>query len=232
MNKIISVILALSMILMLGACSPKEKEIRGEQIVNDDIQSEDVEDDVENNSEKDDFSLGETNGLAYENSFIGIGCNLGEDWSFYNDEQIKDLNNYAADVAGEDYVEAMKAADIVYDMYAIHDNQLNNINVNLQKVNQIALSQLNLEENFENTIPELEKAFENMGYTDLEFEITTVDVDGEEVMCLKSCGVIDELMMYQKIISIKCDGYLSNITVTTYQEDTVDEVFGKFHYVK
>ena len=36
----------------------------------------------------------------------------------------------------------------------------------------------------------------------------------------------------QKIVSIKCDGYLSNITVTTYQEDLVDSVFETFYYIK
>ena len=220
------------MCFVFVSCSSGEEDIRGEQIVNNDVQSDTLEDNSDNNEETAEFSLGATDGLIYENKFIGIGCSLDEGWTFYSDEEIQDLNNYAADVAGEDYEEAMKAADIVYDMYAISDNQLDNIKVNLQKVNNIALEQLDIKENFENTIPELRKAFENMGYTDLEFEITSVSINGEEVMCLQSYGVIDGLTMYQKIVSIKCDGYLSNITVTTYQEDLVDSVFETFYYIK
>ena len=38
--------------------------------------------------------------------------------------------------------------------------------------------------------------------------------------------------MYQKIISFKCDGYFSNVTITTYQEDTVDAVLEQFYFIK
>ena len=35
----------------------------------------------------------------------------------------------------------------------------------------------------------------------LEFEIITTQISGEDVLCLKTTGVIDGLTMYQKIIS-------------------------------
>lgn len=221
MKKLLSIILILAMSFTLIACSSDEEEIRGEQISN-----------TESEVAEDKFSLGATDNLTYKNTFIGIGCSLPEGWSFYTDEQIHELNNYTAEVAGDDYVEAMKSADLVYDMFAIGDDQLNNINVNLEKINKSDLEQLDLEMNFENTIPQLQEAFGEMGYQNLKFEISTVLVGEEEVMCLQSYGVIDGLEMFQKIISIKCDGYLANITVTTYQEDLVDSLYEEFYFIK
>ena len=229
MKKLLSIILTFSMVFMFTACSADEDEIRGEQISNEEVQEESSDNISETETE---FSLGKADGLVYENKFIGIGCSLEEGWFFYSDEEIKEINNYAADVAGEDFEEAMKAADIVYDMYAVSDNQLDNINVNLEKLDAKFLEELDLKENFENQKTALLEAFENMGYKDLKSEVSTVLIDGEEVVSLESYGIIDGLTMYQKIISIKCDGYLSNITVTTYQENLVDSLYENFYFIK
>lgn len=227
MKRFVSIILGICLCFSISACSssPDEEDVRGEQITNNDVQ----EDEMTNGPE---FSLGKTDGLKYENTFIGIGCTLNSGWYFYTDEEIRELNNITEELAGEDFIEAVKDADIIYDMYAISDNQLDNVNVNLQKVDDFVLEQLDIKVNFENTIPEAKKAFENMGYTDLEFEIMTTQISGEDVLCLKTTGVIDGLTMYQKIISFKCDGYFSNVTITTYQEDNVDEVLEQFYFVK
>ena len=228
MKRFVSIILGICLCFSISACSSStDEEVRGEQITNTN-----VPEDMDVEGEKPEFSLGKTDGLKYENTFIGIGCTFDSDWYFYTDEEIRDLNNITEELAGEDFVEAVKDADIIYDMYAINDNQLDNVNVNLQKVDDYVLEQLDIKVNFENTIPEAKKAFENMGYTDLEFEIITTQISGEDVLCLKTTGVIDGLTMYQKIISFKCDGYFSNVTITTYQEDTVDAVLEQFYFIK
>ena len=55
------------------------------------------------NSDDKDFLLGTVNGNVYENSFIGIGCELDKNWNFYNEEQILEVNDMTKDMVGEDY---------------------------------------------------------------------------------------------------------------------------------
>ena len=228
MKKLLATMLCAVMMISLVACSgsPSEEEVRGEQTSNEESQDES---EVESTEE---FSLGETENLVYENKFIGIGCKLESDWYFYNDEEIMELNNNTSDEAGEDFEEIMKEADLIYDMYAICDDQLDNINVNLEKMSKSVLDSLVIEDSLEATIPMLEEAFTNMGYTNLQAGIDTIRIEGEELTCLYSSGEVNGLKMYQKIFPIKCDGYLANITITTYEEDTVDSLAESFYFVK
>ena len=133
------------------------------------------------------FELGKIDGFVYENNFIGIGCALDSDWYFYSEEEIQELNNYKAEVAGEKY---------------------------------------------EATIPAIEETYSNMGYGDLKIEVDTLNLADKEFTCLKSSGDINGLKMYQKIFPIKCNGYLASITVTTYEEDTTDELLSKFYFIE
>ena len=87
MKKLLATMLCAVMMISLVACSgsPSEEEVRGEQTSNEESQDES---EVESTEE---FSLGETENLVYENKFIGIGCKLESDWYFYNDEEIMEF---------------------------------------------------------------------------------------------------------------------------------------------
>ena len=116
--------------------------------------------------------------------------------------------------------------------YGICDDQLDNINVNLEKMSKSVLDSLVIEDSLEATIPMLEEAFTNMGHTNLQAGIDKIRIEGEELTCLYSSGEVNGLKMYQKIFPIKCDGYLANITITTYEEDTGDSLAESFYFVK
>lgn len=229
MKKWITIIMCLMMMFSLIACSdsPSEEEVRGAQTANEETQEENGEESAEN-----EFSLGTTDGLIYENKFIGIGCTLEDSWYFYSDDEIMQLNNYVEDVAGEEYEEIMKDADLVYDMYAISDNQMDNINVNLEKMDKLSLEKLVVEDSLEAGVPIMKDTFSNMGYSSFEAEIDKISIEGKEFTCLSSIGEIDGVKMYQKLFPIKCNGYLANITITTYGEDLVDELVGRFYFVE
>ena len=126
----------------------------------------------------------------------------------------------------------MQEADLIYDMFAISDNQLDNINVNLEKMNKSALDSLVIEDVLKESILTIQDVFSNMGYTDLQAELDMVNIEGKNINCLYMSGKINDLKMYQKIFQIKCIGYLATITITTYEENTVDSIVEKFYFVK
>ena len=219
MKKWMTMILSFMMAFLLVACSGTEEEVRGER-----TESE--------ATEEKEFSMGETDGLVYENKFIGIGCTLESDWYFYTDEEIMALNNYTAGVAGEEYAEIMEGSELIYDMYAMNDNQYDNINVNLEKMNRSELDSLVIADAFKESIPILRDTYENMGYTDWTGEVSTVNIEDKEYTCIYSTGKIQGLEMYQKTFSMKCSGYLASVTITTYGEDKVDSLAERFYFVE
>lgn len=227
MKRIIAMMICFSLIFSLTACSdsPSEEEVRGTQITNEQVPEEE---EVEAAKA---FSMGETEGLVYENEFIGIGCTLEDGWRFFTDKEIRALNNAATNIATEEYKELLEEADIVYDMYAMGDNQIESINVNLEKVDSLTLERLNLEDNYEAIMPLIRDNYENMGYENITTELGTISVDGEERVCLCLSAEMGGFKMYLKQFSIKCDGYLANLTVGAPEEETVDSIIDRFYFI-
>jgi hypothetical protein len=135
-------------------------------------------------------------------------------------------------VAGEEYEKMMKEADLIYDMYAISGNQLDNININLEKINNSVLNNVVISSMLEETVPALKETYGNMGYTNIQTELSKVSIEGKEFTCLYVTGEINGLKMYQKLLPIKCNGYMANITITTYNQNTVDSLIENFYLVK
>lgn len=218
MKKLLALLMALVMVFTFAACGTNNGDIRGEQTGGESSEAE--------------FSLGSASGLTYESKFIGIGCKLDEGWTFYTDAQIKELNNVAEDMAGEEYSEAMKNATVVYDMYAVSGNQTDNISVNLEKANAVQLLTLDIAKNFEAVYPTLKTSLENIGCTDVNYTLGKVTIGGKEFDCMDVTSKINGIAMYQKLVAKKCNGYLANITITTVNEDATDDIIAKFYLVK
>lgn len=217
-------VVALLLSFALCACA-EPAEPRGEVIVNT---TQSAPETTQATEEPAGLSIGETAGQTYQNAFIGIGCTLPEEWTFYTDEQIRELNAISAELAGEEYQKALEAATVIYDMYVIHDNGMDSINVNLEKINGLYLATLDLKENMENAAGMLEQALGNMGYTDFTYRLATTAIEDEEFVCMDTVSRYDDIIMYQRLISVKCNGYLANITVTTFDENRNDILMESF----
>ncbi len=233
MKKIFALLLIFVLMFSFAACSGKNtNDIRGDQQSVSQNSSDTQSTDAASTVSAPEFSLGNTDGLVYENKFIGIGCTLDSGWSFYTDEQIKELNNITNDLAGDAYVEAMKDANLVYDMFAVSDDQLKNMNVILEKVNPITLTSLDIAQNFENSFATMKESFENIGYTNVAYEIGEITISGKKHVSLNITAEISGIKMYQKCFAIKCNGYLANIAITSLNENAIDSIISKFYEVK
>lgn len=177
------------------------------------------------------FSLGTITDRNYENKFIGIGCNLDVIWNFYTDAQIRELNNQVSDIAGEEFQELMKNADVVYDMMAVHNNKLDNVIVNMEKVNPVQLAALDISANYEKVFPTIKSTFEKMGYSGTGYTLTTVTIGGQEYPAMAITARISGMDMYQILVSIKCNGYLAGITVTTYKANRTSQILDDFYLI-
>lgn len=179
-----------------------------------------------------DLSLGVTTGTKYESEFIGVGFNLPENWVFYSEDEIKQLNNLTADLAGQEYLDLLKNATVIYDMMATSPSQTDNIVVNLEKVSNVLLNKLDLASNFEASFAMVKSSLENMGYRDITKEITTVTIDGETFTAMHLTASFSGLTMHQTSIAIKCNGYLASVAVTTFDEAGTAPLLENLYLVK
>lgn len=244
MKKLIITLLSLALIFAFCACGNDDADIRGTIIGNDtdnvaDTTNNETADttadatvDTQPEEEGEDLSLGVNDGAVYESKFIGLGYALDEGWIFYNDDQIKELNNITSSLAGEEYEEIIKNATLIYDMYATDAEMLNNININLEKVDHIQLIALDIAANFELIAPTIKTSFENMGYTNFSYEIAKVTVDGVEMDAMKTTAEIQGIKMFQTMFQKKCNGYLANIAVTSFVTDSNAELIENFYWLE
>ncbi len=211
MKKLLALLLALMMVFSFAACGEKE-----------------TADNKTDAGDKSSFTFGTVENNVYENEFIGIGCELPSAWTFYSEEDIMELNNITMSYMDEDFQEAIENATLLYDMYAQSSNGLNNINVVLQKIPQIQLDTLDLEDTFELGFNQAKTALENMGYTNVSFKGEKRKVCGKEMPIGVITSQIGGMPLTQLQFAIKCDGYLASVTISDYTSDGSD-LLGLFY---
>jgi hypothetical protein len=162
------------------------------------------------------LSLGTVSGSKYESEFIGIGYTLPSGWSFYTEDQIKEMNQYVEDKADQNYLDLIKNDDIVYDMMATSSAGTDNVLVTLEKKPAATLDKIDLKQSLETSFKAFKTSFENMGYRNISHEITTVTIDGKGFDAMHINATYGGMKMYQTCIVIKCNGYLATIAFTTF----------------
>lgn len=222
MKKLLALMLAVLMIFALAACGENTATHRRRKNKATDSTTLPPAADKE-------LSLGKVIGTTYENEFIGIGCTLDNGWTFKTEKEIKEANSIVMDAAGEELAEALKNATIIYDMSATGPNGMDSINVNLQKGSKSALNKLDIATNYVNCFPSVKQMLQNMGFTNISYTIDTVTIDGEIFDTMNIEASINGILLYETLFSIKCDGYLANITVGTYYSNNTAEILESFY---
>lgn len=217
MKKLLAILLCIAMLTALTACGDNEipETLRGEQ------------------STQKEFALGQTSGLNYENQFIGIGCTLSSDWTFYTDAQIRQLNNQTADLAGDVYEDLMANTNMVYDMWAKNANNTDSINVILEKSTVATVENFDFQKNYELVFPSMKQGFENMGYTDIQYTFQTISLDGKTLSGVLTTANYGYGTMYQKQFAVPCDnGYIATVTVSAFDIDRTDHYISSFYWAE
>lgn len=236
MKKLLALILSILMLVSFAACgsSDSDDDVRGD--LTDDTSSTnstdsndsdlDVEDNNSSNSEE--FSFGNATGKKYENEYLGIGCELDSEWTFYTDEQIAELNNITTSNLDEVTAEAIENANVIYDMYAITAKQ-DTINVNLEKMSGFGASVIDVDTYIDTALPQLKDAMAQMGVTVVKCEKTSLSFAGQTVGGIAMEISANGVSAYQKMACIKKGKYIAIIGVATYNTDNTDSLLSKFY---
>ncbi len=231
MKKILSLLLAAMMIVSFCGCfdDGEADNVRGE-ILGGGSSVEEISSELETSSEEaqPEFSMGKATSNTYKNDFLGLNCTLPEEWVFYTDKQILELNNVVGEVIDEKTASQLENANIIYDMYASIEAEGSSININLEKFSAVQMVTLDIKQVLEAQIDTIKSAYQNMGYTDTQVTYQKVKVDGKEFDALKITAKIQGIDFYSVSFAFKKGNYLANVAIGSLQTDKTDTYMGYF----
>lgn len=217
-RKLIWLMIAAALMGGLTACGGNDTEDVSGNITQEEPQEEEAQ-----------FQMGEMNGGTYTNTFLGISCQLSEDWTYYSEEQIAEINNLVSEsITDEELSEMMENAQTFQDMYAASNDGLATINVVFENMGVLYGTTMDEEEYIQTAAPQLETALTNMGMTDIQSEASTRDFAGQTRQSLRVTGMMGEYPVYEELICIKEGNYMGVITLASYVEDITGDMAALF----
>ena len=174
------------------------------------------------------FAVGSSAGNRYENTFLGIGCALDENWTFLSDEQIRENNAAAADMMAEEYQEMVEAADVVYDMMANHQNEVDTLSLNMEKLSGAALI-ISEEQYAQLSLEGLESSLSSMGIENIQTNVEQISFAGGTHTCIRLEGEYSGVKVYESLVCYKRGGYMALACACTWMEDGTQAILDSFY---
>lgn len=173
------------------------------------------------------FVAGTVEDNRYENTFAGVACQLDENWTFLDEDQIRELNGIATEIMGEEYQKALENAALLQDMQATHANQMDSVNVNFEKL-PILRADITEQEYAEAGAAGSAAALESMGFENMTYEVGTIQFAGSEHAAIRLQGTYMGIAVYETLALYKCEGYMMVVTACSWQENTTEEILANF----
>lgn len=231
MKKLVSLILALLTVLSMTACgSDTAAPTTGEpaptnvtEAPTEALAEPPTEAPTEAPAEKDTQMLGTVDGSTYTNKFLGIQCQLDENWLIATDEELAQLSGLVADaISDEVLAEQLNSSGVVHAFYATSTDGFATMNIVLENLGLLYGTLLSEETYVEIALGQLPAALESAGLENVTAEAATATFAGEEHAAVAVHGTISGLDFYEKMVCIKADSYIGIVTVGCYYEDITD----------
>lgn len=202
----------------------------------DEVVSEEPEESSEEQTEEEnELSLADIKGTVkdgvYENEHMGNGLSLENFPIVYDDEQLLELSGIMAGKLdkGDEVMEAIESAQMIYDLYATSEDQTVSVNVVVQKNDSLVSPTTKLF--YEAQKSTIESTLEQIGGTDPKVEIDNTTFAGKDTFVLCAECTIQGLQLYERQIYVEKDGFLEAITVSSYIDDKTEDVMSGFYAI-
>lgn len=248
------------MALSFGACGKSESDVRGNVKSESTVEEKDDEDTTSvepsidevdeeetvaaeteeteevteeaapaESSDEEAFSIGSSNGGTYTNEYFGFGCSL-VDWSFLSDDEIRQVNEAAAGAFGDDYAALMEKAQTITDMQATNANQVDTLNVTIEKLPLAAMTWSELDY-INSSVETLKSTLANGGINVLDVNIDTVTFAGANHAGLYLHADYMGYDLYERLTVVKKSGYVAVVGASSFFEDNTEAYMNNFYAV-
>ncbi len=174
-----------------------------------------------------DFTKGELKNDKYVNEYFGYSIGVPKGYTFYGDKELAEVNEVSEtfikdEEATKNSVDA--GANIIV-AYAEGSDGYSNLNIGVSKGDSSISKIDDVKEIYEESMNEVRKALESVGFTVEKTEVRDEKIDGEKTYSLWMKSGIEGIDMYQRQTMIFTDDYIMTITATTIDEDKTDAMF-------
>ena len=175
------------------------------------------------------FSLGTVNGNHYQNDFVGIQCELSNDWTIYNEAQIAEMFGlYADSFTEEDFKEMIEESGSSIIFYAEDSVTLSSVNISVTDTKSYSTAMGDHKELVDSIIEQMPEMMEQSVMTNVKVEADTFPFCGEDTYgTYITASVYDIPAFERQVISIE-GTYSITLTVCSYYEDSTMELLELF----
>lgn len=173
------------------------------------------------------FAIGGVQANKYVNTFVGLSCTLGSEWTYMTDAEIRQNNEAALGMLGDDYAEAIQNATTFTDMMAVHQNQTDTVSITFEKLTGTGL--LMTEEQYANASSDaLKGALSSMGIDNVTTSIGKMTFAGKEHAYIDVSGIGYGIPVFERLVLVKCSNYMVSVATCTWQNNTCTDILAKF----
>ncbi len=162
--------------------------------------------------------FGDHNGNAYQNTFLGIACELGSEWSVFDEAQIASLMGIATDLISDE--EISKAVEQSASATVFMATRSDGSTIGITVENAATYGSGLTESTFvDAAVPILESALATAGYENLQISSMKVDFAGVERTAILIEAEFYGFHVYEMMVPMIYEGCIAAVTVATMNEN-------------
>lgn len=227
MKRLICVLLSITLVLSLGACTKKPSQTAAPETTAPAVTEASTEAPTETEVSAED-AVGSYEDGVYRNELLGIQAAFDETWYVASVEERLEVVGIVSEAVTDDAIaDMLETNGTAMDLYAVQGSG-SSVNLMLQKINFLQNVLISEEEYVNQSMAQMETAMESIQVEDAVIEATTITFAGGEHPAIAITGVQAGLDFYELLVVVKSGGYLGTVTAASYVENTTEEILGLF----
>lgn len=172
------------------------------------------------------FERGRIEGHDYISPALNFRLSLGENFQFYDEEMLANLNTAVSNMSDNSAVgDALDAGAVIIDMAAIAQTESITVNVTYESSSPFRDAGVASVKDFaEKSVENIRQSMEAMGATNMEIHAVPVDIAGLDSYGMTVACDMNGMRAFEKLILIERNGILGTVTVSGLSEESVDGV--------
>lgn len=232
MKRYLSLLLALAMLFTLSACgsaAPEETAVLEPAAATaSPVQTEAP---IPEESPAPELELGVIRGTIYENGFIGIGCSLGDDWSYRDRAALAGLGGQEASLFAQDegLVERLLGEEYFYDMYADTKKNYASISIAITNLGGYYGLETTAADYADDTKKLMEAGMGDNGFSGVGLLRCSVEFAGKTHEALHISATYQGVAYYSLQVYIKQGDQIASISIVSNFEDISSDLAELFY---
>lgn len=206
-----------------------------DDVVLPEIESIDLDIQTESLTEIINGLFGSVSAGIYTNDTLSIGCKIGDDWTYYTEEEIMELNQTTLEILSDPDVAMVDPDDVetlnFIDMYASSADASANVNVGITRLSVIEAYTLTEEEIVAASLEQSISSYETMGFSDCVGAVEVCSFLGKEYPAMKMEATLYDTPIYLTQVYIKEGRNFGVISVSCFGNDITDEILSWFYTI-